>query len=414
MKSRCDRQIIESFFQKCIEGSAGSHPNKSIEIENIENNLKDLSNQLNSLEDRIKFSNSELVSFTIYSYLFDMLKGIFKEDSTFRKLQRFIVDKPIILLLLLMLAWFLSFFLGKLLFLLLIIISLIYLVKIGYESKYKKLKEYIDLSENRKSHLISKFRDLREIKSIKEREYRDYCDNERESMMALEQEVQRFLEEDKRNLVREAAKILRFKLPPSYAEVIESLNYSERMEQDPIVICTGNASPFTKRQRGFFKGTNAIGSEEILEFDSVYRDVLVESKFHIPSEGLKNPFSGKSGYYQFYKIEIILLGSNFLSYYSCFWDFLKGDCVDPRTGEYFYDSITSIETQERSSLRQKSSPRRRIYSEILSISTFDGKVLRIRQKKDRLYKDSNKSEINQAAEEIRQWLRRHKEHKHNS
>lgn len=410
MNNQRESQIIREFFKKCIEGNTGDHPGRSAEVENIEKSLEHLSKQIQNLENEIRSHKSILASFNFYIYVFDIFQGIFEKGSSIRKCLGFIVNQPMVLLLPLLLLWIGSHLLNQLLFsslILFVFIILVVLVRADYEGKYKQLEESVNLKENQRRDLINQIKNLQQNKSTKEQEYINYFKNEKESMMSLEKQVHQLLEEDKKNLIREAAKILKFRLPPSLSEEIESEDCLESMEHNPIVFCIGDANPFASRKKGIF-GKNSIISEEISDLDREYGDILIEPEFRIPSEGLRNPFARKYGYYEFYKIEIILLGSNSLIYHSCLWNFLKRDYVDLKTGEYFYDAITSIETRERSSLRQKSSPKRRIYSEILSISTYDGKVLRIKHRKDRTYTEKSKSEIYQAAEEIRQWLRSHR------
>ncbi len=73
----------------------------------------------------------------------------------------------------------------------------------------------------------------------------------------------------------------------------------------------------------------------------------------------------------------IFLCRNFLTYYKCYWNFLRGEEILVETGEYLYDTIVSINTHESSlsSLANGEGKKLIMKKKVLRISTTDGKEI---------------------------------------
>lgn len=416
MNSQVDRQVIEDFFKKCIEINAGSNPEKSAEVEAIEEQIGSIQEKIKDLGKEIENKKLHLQSLTFDRYFSEKVERLFHKNSLEKELKKALKDNASWLLLIFTI---LSIILAKYLiliasgiFLLIMLLSLFELDK--FKNEQDKLKQSIQLAIVDRQRLESTEQSLVRDKLIKEKEYHLYRQREEQRMSQIEKKIQNYLQFDKQYVLQKAAQILNFELPSLPKNLgLGTINYSSKLQQRPIILYTGIADPLRKNQRPFSRGRSIVANRNLANIERLYEKPLVKVKFPIPAEGLRNPFSGKTKYYQFYSFEIILLGSDFLCYYSCLWDFLEGNSVDVTTVEYFYDSIASIQTNERSSLSQKSSDKKRIYWDMLSISTFDGTVLYIRQEKDRNETEGKESELNKAAREIRQWLRRRKEQTYN-
>ena len=148
---------------------------------------------------------------------------------------------------------------------------------------------------------------------------------------------------------------------------------------------------------------------ELENLTNKYREILInENDFYKEK--------GNDGRYRYgvYECFLIYLCENFLSYYRCYWNFLKGANVDEETCEYLFDSIVSVKTRERSSLNQQNPEEKRKYADILSLTTMDGKIVYFKMSDDKKQKiNSNDkrvsqyvSGINHAAGRIRYWLRK--------
>jgi hypothetical protein len=417
MDNRFDRKIIQEFFQKCIEINARNNPEKSAEIEKIEEELERIEKSIKSLEREITEKKIYLQCLTFDRYFSEKI-GLFSQKNSLGKKLSKVLKKQVLkdnAFWLLVIFTILIIILSKYLVLIisvtfLLIMALFLFGHDKFKNEQDKFKKNIQLAIVDQQNLESARQSLERDKLIKEKEYHQYRRREEQRMGQLEKDVQGYLQSDRQYVLQKSAQILNFELPASLQSPgLRTTSYSAKTQQHPIVFCTGIAYPSRKTRRIFSRGRSMVANRDLSEVEKLSEDPLIEVKFSIPSEGLRNSFSGRNKYYQFYSFEIILLGSDFLCYYSCLWDFLRGDSVDVTTVEYFYDSIASIKTQERSSLRQKSSAKKRIYWDMLSISTFDGTVLYIRQEKDRSDAEGNESELNKAAREIRQWLRRRKE-----
>lgn len=214
----------------------------------------------------------------------------------------------------------------------------------------------------------------------------------------LETQILEWIEQDEQYLINKARNELQIKDP----ENLEPDQYKAEEEfLKPIVSFCGIPSPSHKN----FIITTDRELETVIEKNN---ELCIDKNDFYSVKGLDNKF--KYGVYEFVAI---FLFANFLSYYRCYWNFLKRDAVDIETCEYLYDSIVSIKTQEKSSLRLKNSDHRRKYRDLLSITTMDGNILYCKMDDDRtqnIYSRNQKSknyisDLNRAAASIRYWLR---------
>ncbi|MCP6761948.1 MAG: hypothetical protein NHB32_25080 [Fischerella sp. CENA71] len=202
----------------------------------------------------------------------------------------------------------------------------------------------------------------------------------------LERQVDEYLENDKSRLIQQAKDRLRIE--------------QELIDKNPIISFIGINS------REASDSHILITDREIEKIKNRYKELLIDENDFYEEKGLDERYR-----YGVYECFVILLCENFLSYYKCYWNFIKGDYVDEETCEYLFDSIVSVKTQERSSLNQQNPDEKRKYRDLLSLTTMDGKIVYFKMPDDRKQKiNSNKklnyvSDINKAAERIRYWLR---------
>lgn len=234
---------------------------------------------------------------------------------------------------------------------------------------------------------------LEELYKQKEKEIEALESQIRESKIYdisdLEAKIDKWLEEDKINLIRFGMKKLKIERLVDTAEPILSfvgINSSDK--SDSYILST---------------------DRELEYVNDKYKEILINENDFCKEKGNDGKYR-----YGVYECFLIYLGENFLSYYRCYWNFLKGANVDEETCEYLFDSIVSVKTRERSSLNQQNPEEKRKYADILSLTTMDGKIVYFKMSDDKKQKiNSNDkrvsqyvSGINQAAVRIRYWLRK--------
>ena len=139
--------------------------------------------------------------------------------------------------------------------------------------------------------------------------------------------------------------------------------------------------------------TEETASDEISE---LYID-LGEFESQAAYEGSKR----KYGVYEFL---VIFLCKDFLSYYKCYFNFIRRQTVNEEYREYLYKNIVFTKLQEKSSVNMKNyGDSKQVYSKSLTISTNDGKTLCFQIPKSR--GGSNPLELDRAARTIRNLLR---------
>lgn len=112
--------------------------------------------------------------------------------------------------------------------------------------------------------------------------------------------------------------------------------------------------------------------------------------------------------YSIHRFMVIFLCRNFLAYYRCYWNFLKGESLFVETNEYLYDTIVSVKNSEWSEAIGEG--QRLVFMEFLNISTTDGKEIEFPAVFDpRMIEksslESDTSKIKNAARVIRELLR---------
>ncbi len=134
------------------------------------------------------------------------------------------------------------------------------------------------------------------------------------------------------------------------------------------------------------------------------------SELHIsPKDFRSEPtYDRKGRIYGVYEFLVVFLCQNFLSYYKCYFNFIKSEPIDEEYCEYLYDSVVSIKIQDKSSVNMKKiDAPKQIYSKRLIISTNDGKEIGFRIHRNRVesHLSSKLSELDTAATQIRTMLR---------
>jgi hypothetical protein len=136
-----------------------------------------------------------------------------------------------------------------------------------------------------------------------------------------ERKVKRWLTEDLGRLERKAASELDVKIVGKDDITPELLNV---IIQQPIKLGSG----VILKDNNLLKDNNPIQN-------------LIDSKDYFVERGLDDKIK-----YSIHVFVIIFLCKNFLSYYKCYWNFIKGAVPLIETGEYFYDTIVSVGTKE--------------------------------------------------------------------
>lgn len=213
----------------------------------------------------------------------------------------------------------------------------------------------------------------------------------------LEAEVKKCLEEDVTSLIMRGMEKLKIK---EYDDSEDAYQSSKQLEQPPIVSLIGKKSARAK------ESSVIITNRELEEIEEKNNSIYIKPEDYYEEKGLDGRIR-----HSVYEFIAIFLCDNFLSYYRCYWNFLKRASVDEETCEYMYDSIVSIKTQDKSSLRLKDPNSKRIYRDLLSITTMDGNVLYLHLSKDRKENLSSTrsnqyiSDIDAASHLIRYWIR---------
>lgn len=112
--------------------------------------------------------------------------------------------------------------------------------------------------------------------------------------------------------------------------------------------------------------------------------------------------------YSIHVFLVIFLCRNFLAYYKCHWNLINDVETLVETGEYLYDTIVSVKTQELSLANSgNSAGEKLIYNKILQISTTDSKEIEFPVITDIRFSSSEKDSITvkDAAHIIREMIR---------
>ncbi|WP_254564105.1 hypothetical protein [Oscillatoria sp. HE19RPO] len=381
--------------------SLESIKNKLLKIEQEKSSFNELLSLCNAqLNIPLSFSFNELISNLWLSVILD-LKSVCKLIFSNLGLN-YEKHKNINLFILVVFCIFILSFRGIISSILIVVAILYIALKIPNVIKTKR-RLYIQEVTNKKQEYQGKIYELEQeyekanFELIKIRKLKENISYIKE----LENQILEWIEQDEQYLINKARNELQIKDP----ENPEPGQYKAQEEFfKPIVSFCGIRSP---SHENFIITTNRE-LEPVIEKN---KELCIDTNDFYSLKGLDNKF--KYGVYEFVAI---FLFENFLSYYRCYWNFLKRDAVDIETCEYLYDSIVSIKTQEKSSLRLKNSDHRRKYRDLLSITTMDGNILYCKMDDDRtqnIYSRNQKSknyisDLNLAAASIRYWLRRRK------
>jgi hypothetical protein len=196
------------------------------------------------------------------------------------------------------------------------------------------------------------------------------------NMTIEEQQIDQWLLEGKRKLFQKLPNELGLILgvnPPQALNVV--------LNQDaPIALCSG-----------FVKDTDSSKDTQ----NDLIEDYFVE-------KGLDG-----NTRYSIHVFMAIFLCRNFLAYYKCDWNFINNVETLVETGEYLYDTIVSVKTQEMSlAIPRNGSVEKLTYKKILQISTTDGKEINFPVITDiRFTSDNDSITVKDAAHIIREMTR---------
>lgn len=128
---------------------------------------------------------------------------------------------------------------------------------------------------------------------------------------------------------------------------------------------------------------NIIDGKPIILFSGVRKE-LSDSEFldwmsFIEKVGSEDYFCekgvDKTDKYSIYNLLVIFPCKNFIAYYKCLFNFIRGASLDDETCEYLYDSIIAVKTQEVSLSNISKNISKMINFELIKIATADGKEI---------------------------------------
>lgn len=210
-------------------------------------------------------------------------------------------------------------------------------------------------------------------------------------LLELEEKVQEWLGKDIERLTHKAMKKLKI-LPPTDTGELNAL------QNESICVLIG----VTERIKTF--------ESVIVESDNYLNlEANENSEIYIDAKDFESEpsYDGKSRRYGVYGFVVIFLCANFLTFYKCYFNFIRGKTVDEETCEYFYDSIVSVKVQEKSSVRGKNENQKTVNRKRLIITAKDGKTLCFQVARNRIERTHSLrlSQIDEAAIAIRDMLR---------
>ncbi|MEP0881443.1 hypothetical protein NDI49_07780 [Trichocoleus sp. ST-U3] len=262
------------------------------------------------------------------------------------------------------------------------------------QQELKELKQQIEARLRAEQQELAEFEQVRQLKleeyQQKLNELKINESSKKELMLkTLEEKVQRWLTNDIERLTNKAMKKLKI-TPPSVTGELNAL------QNEPIRVLIGIPE---KTSESVIIESDSDLNLEVIENPQIYID---------PKDFESEPSrEGNNRQYGVYEFLIIFLCGNFLAYYKCYYNFIRGKTVDEEFCEYLYDSIVSLKIQEKSSLRLKDERQKNVYRKRLLITTKDGKIVCFRVAKYRIERTHSLrlSQIDQAAVAIRAMLR---------
>jgi len=210
-------------------------------------------------------------------------------------------------------------------------------------------------------------------------------------LLELEEKVKEWLDNDIERLTRKAMKKLK---------IIDITDTGElnALQNESIRVLIG-VTERTKTFESVIVESDNYLSLEANENKEIYID---------PQDFESEPsYAGNIRKYGVYGFVVIFLCANFLTYYKCYWNFIRGRTVDEETCEYLYDSIVSVKVQEKSSARGKNEKQKTVHRKRLIITAKDGKTVCFQVSRNRIERTHSLrlSQIDEAAIAIRDMLR---------
>ncbi|MBD2180315.1 hypothetical protein [Aerosakkonema funiforme] len=258
------------------------------------------------------------------------------------------------------------------------------------EKEFQEAEEQVSTIEQEKKRLIA------EAEESNKRE----IDFKLSQIKRLESQIKEWLQEDKERLIKIGLQKLKIARNAEEAEGDQRLE--SLLDKDEIIFLVGVTD--SEVDKSFILQDDEVAKS----LDNSLQALLIRQEDFYEQKGLDGKY--KYGVYEFVSI---FLTENFLAYYKCYWNFVRGAAVDEETCEYLYDSIVSVKTKERSSLNQKDPNQRRNYKQILSITTMDGKTISFQighGSKEKIAPNkpmkNYTSKIDEEVGRIRYWLRK--------
>jgi peptidoglycan hydrolase CwlO-like protein len=265
------------------------------------------------------------------------------------------------------------------------------------EAERQELEAGIETSEQELTELKRIYEQKLETR---QNEFDKLKDQERESKEALlrdlEEKVKEWLAQDKITLLKRASNILVIE-PDRESGELNTIQVSQ-----PIQRLFGVSSWNVKRRQNWIETDR---DNNLLYQDEHFKGLLIEKRDFRVDDCLD-----RKKIYGVYEFNVIFICANFLGYYKCYWNFIRGLPVDEEICEILYDTIVSVKVKGRSSARQKDQAIERIYRYFLSITTMDGKIISFRIDEDRKKRIATEgswreSQIEEAGRIIRDILR---------
>ncbi|MCC3471200.1 MAG: FHA domain-containing protein [Microcoleus sp. PH2017_15_JOR_U_A] len=165
-----------------------------------------------------------------------------------------------------------------------------------------------------------------------------------------DQQIQKWLQYDVQQLIDIGQQELR--IVKGNGEDIENI-----IDGEPIVLFSGVNEKLSK--------SNFINWKELIDTVGI-------------SDYFCEPGIDKNNKYSIYDFIAIFPCKNFIAYYRCKWNFIRGTSLTDETCEYLYDSIVSVKTIEFSSSDVSAllNISKEIYGEAIMITTTDSKEIR--------------------------------------
>ena len=196
-----------------------------------------------------------------------------------------------------------------------------------------------------------------------------YIDSKLQRLIILEEYVEIWLKNDISLLPEKAMKYLNIEYINEDVMNINKLNVLSRLPfPTAIGISPRERDNLNKRINSGENASLLVESDSDRSLKSVEKTNLSidENDFYCATK-----HSSSSKAFGVYEFVVIFLYSNFLTYYRCYFNFIRNQPIDEEYCEYLYDSVVSVKVQEKSRIGDGSSRKNREHlTNAMSISTY--------------------------------------------